>query len=484
MRALGFCVSVEHAHYMADFFRQAGLHAVALSGQTPKDQRKAALDGLASGELQVIFSVDLLNEGLNIPDVDTVLLLRPTNSATVFLQQIGRGLRRSEDKAVLTILDFIGQHRSEFRFEEQFRALTNLTRNRLVTAMDQDFPRLPSGCQIILESKAKDVVLKNIRNQIGVNVAGLTKEVAGYGRLLLADYLKESGREIKEIYRGAGNSWTGLLRRAGLIGETPPKGEGPLLKRTPAFLHVDDPGRVEAYTLLLSDDAPPYDALDAREQAYARMLLFSLWPVGGFATYGAALDRLRGQQAFRHEVRQILAYGLAHTEHMPRHLLGAHTDLPLAVHASYNREEILAALGHAAIGGAMPGNFQSGVQWCQAIETDALFVTLEKDAKDFSPQTRYRDYAMSETLFHWESQGRTSETSATGTRYRTHTQLGTHVLLFVRRYKYTDIGGPHPWMLLGPATYQRHEGSNPMGIEWKLDHALPAEMWTYAAIAG
>lgn len=140
MRALGFCVSVAHAHFMAESFRTAGLNAVALSGESSSQERAQALADLRSGALQVIFSVDLFNEGLDIPDVDTLLLLRPTSSATVFLQQLGRGLRRTEDKAVLTVLDFIGQHRKEFRFENQFRALTNLTRKRLLDNIEHDFP--------------------------------------------------------------------------------------------------------------------------------------------------------------------------------------------------------------------------------------------------------------------------------------------------------------------------------------------------------
>lgn len=485
MRALGFCVSVAHAHFMADFFNRAGFHAVALSGETPREERKAALDALKDGKLNVIFSVDLFNEGLDVPDVDTLLLLRPTSSATVFLQQLGRGLRRSDSKPVLTVLDFIGQHRKEFRFEEQFRALTNLTRNRLLATIENDFPQLPAGCQIILESKAKDLIVENIRNQINVNVTQLTREVMAYGTTELSAYLKESGRQINEVYRGNGNSWTGLLRRARLLTTPAPEGEEALLKRVSAFLHVDDPARIRAYTALLEEDAPAYDELDEHGQAFARMFFFSLWPLGGgFATYQEALASLRPQRAFREELRQVLAHDLDLTEHVPVPLTGDHAALPLTVHASYSREEILPALGQAALGGFLPGHFREGVKWCESIETDALLITLEKDLKDFSPQTQYKDYAMGEFQFHWESQNTTSETSPTGVRYQTHLERGSHVLLFVRRFKKTDIGGPQAWILLGPAEYVRHEGSKPMAIVWRLRHEIPADVASYSAIAG
>ncbi|MFG3285787.1 DUF3427 domain-containing protein [Streptomyces sp. NPDC048111] len=483
MRALGFCVSVAHAHYMAEYFQRAGLNAVALSGETAPDERKRALVDLKAGTLQVIFSVDLFNEGLDIPDVDTLLLLRPTASATVFLQQLGRGLRRSEGKAVLTVLDFIGQHRKEFRFENQFRALTNLTRRRLLHHIENDFPQLPSGCQIILEPKAKRVVIENIKAQLGVNVATLAREVAAYGEPRLSAYLKESGRELKEIYRG-GNSWTGLLRRAQFLTTPRTDGETALLKRVPSFLHVDDPLRVAAYSRLLADRPPAYRELSTQGQGYARMLFFSLWPLGGdFTSYDEAFASLAEQPSAREELRQVLAYNLARTEHVPVPLQGDQADLPLTVHASYTREEILPALGQSEIGGFMPAHFREGVRWCESTRTDALLITREKDEKDFSPQTRYHDYALSETLFHWESQNQTSESSRTGMRYQNHLKEGSHVLLFIRRYKSTDIGGAQPWMLLGPAHYVNHQGSKPMAITWQLAHELPVDVLTYSVIA-
>ncbi|MBC9731291.1 DUF3427 domain-containing protein [Streptomyces sp. TRM68367] len=483
MRALGFCVTKAHAHFMADFFRQAGFQATALDSASPAAVRAQALADLRDGKLQIIFSVDLFNEGLDIPDVDTLLLLRPTNSATVFLQQLGRGLRRTDTKPVLTVLDFIGQHRTEFRFEEQFRALTSFSRNRLVDHIEHDFPLLPSGCQIILEGKAKDLVLDNIRTQLSATFRTLVSEAKAYDSPQLADYLSESRREIKELYK-SDNSWTSVLRRAGLIKTPPPAGESALLKRVHAFLHVDDPERAHAYLRLLADDVPPYEELNPADQAYARMLFFNLWDnAGGFSSFQQGLDSLRDQRVFRDELRQVLSYVIEQADHFPIPLSGSHSHIPLKVHSSYNRSEILAALGVARFGGQMPRSFAQGVQWVEKIKTDALLITLEKNEKDFSPTVRYKDYALSRRLFHWESQNSTAEISPTGLRYQHHAQRGSHVLLFMRRYKNTDIGKSQPWMLLGPATYEGHTGTKPMAITWRLDHELPADVWSYAAIA-
>ncbi len=170
-------------------------------------------------------------------------------------------------------------------------------------------------------------------------------------------------------------------------------------------------------------------------------------------------------------------------DHLPLPLSGALSQVPLKVHSSYNRSEILAALGVARFGGQMPRSFAQGVQWVEDLQTDALLITLEKNEKDFSPTIRYKDYALSPRLFHWESQNNTAADSPTGRRYREHAQRGSHVLLFMRRYKNSDIGKPQPWMLLGPATYESHTGSRPMSIRWRLEHDLPADVWTYAAVA-
>ncbi|WP_189709869.1 DUF3427 domain-containing protein [Streptomyces phaeofaciens] len=482
MRALGFCVSKAHARFMAKCFQRAGLQAAALDSDSRPEVREQTLADLKAGRLQVIFSVDLFNEGLDIPDVDTLLLLRPTNSATVFLQQLGRGLRRTPNKPVLTVLDFIGQHRAEFRFEEQFRALTNLSRNRLVDSIEHDFPQLPSGCQIILEGKSKDLVLDNIRTQLKATITTLAKEAKVYSTPRLADYLRESRRDIQELYK-SDNSWTKVLRKAGLLQDDAPAGEAELLKRVHAFLHVDDPDRIHAYLRLLADDAPGYDSLSVEDQAYARMLFFNLWDnAGGFTSYREGLASLRVQPVFRDELQQVLSYALEKADHFPLPLEGDLTQVPLKIHSSYNRSEILSALGVAQLGGQMPRDFGQGVRWVEELRTDALLITLEKDERDFSPTVRYKDYALSPTRFHWESQSTTPENSATGLRYQRHALQGSHVLLFLRRYKRNSIGKAEPWMLLGPATYAEHTGSKPMAITWDLHHELPVDVNSYAAI--
>lgn len=484
MRALGFCVSVRHAEHMAAAFNTAGITARALSGRTPAAERREALDGLQQGRIQVLFTVDLFNEGLDIPGIDTLLLLRPTSSATIFLQQLGRGLRRSENKAVLTVLDFIGYQRKEFRFEEQFRALTGHTRKALESSIGQDFPLLPPGCQIVLDRVSKDIVLNNVRQQLKTTVKTIAQEVRAYGERDLASYLAESKRHINDIYR-AGNSWTGVLRRAGLASHPEIAGEAALRKRMGSLTHVDDAERVQAYTELIRPGRSAADPLDGRMADYAAMLFFTLWPTGGdFGSVAAGLTFLRSHEAICSEIRQILAHGLAHAQHAPKPLgadLGPLTGQPLAVHAHYTKAELLAALRWAALGGGIPAHVREGVAWCPQTRTDALLVTIRKDEKDFSEQTRYRDFALSEDLFHWESQNRTSAVSATGRRYQNHQAQGSNVLLFVRQETTNEIG-TGPYVLLGPVEYDSHQGDRPMAVTWRLRHPLPSDVQHFTAV--
>jgi superfamily II DNA or RNA helicase/HKD family nuclease len=112
-KAIGFCSSIKHANAMTEAFITAGIPAASVhTGEGPySEDRKIAVQKLVSGELSILFVVDIFNEGVDIPEIDTVLFLRPTESYTVFLQQLGRGLRKCENKNVTVVIDFIGNYK-------------------------------------------------------------------------------------------------------------------------------------------------------------------------------------------------------------------------------------------------------------------------------------------------------------------------------------------------------------------------------------
>ncbi|MEW1820890.1 DUF3427 domain-containing protein [Arthrobacter sp. NPDC080031] len=496
MRAIGFCVSVQHARYMAEVFNRAGIASVAVSGQTDDGERANALRQLKDREINCIFAVDLFNEGLDLPEVDTILLLRPTQSATIFLQQLGRGLRRADDKAVLTVLDFIGQQRREFRFDLRYRALTGYGRKELEKAVEDEFPFLPSGSQIVLDRVAQSVVLDNIKAQLRFNRVQLVKDIASYGELELGAYLEKSGNELKSVYRSTKDSWTGYLRQAQLIEGFSPlesvlsarlqelsnDGERKLLSRMVRFLHVDDAERAEAYSRLVSPGAPRYADLGPREQTFARMLFYTLWDDGGgFQTYDDGLDHLRGYQFVCSEIRQLVTLGVTASKHATKGLGLGLQNIPLLTHATYRREEVLAALQYGSLELGKNVQHREGVAWCPATGTDAFFVTLTKDDKNHSATTMYKDYAISPELFHWESQNATSSSSPTGRRYLDRLEHESHILLFTRDTAEDETGLTVPYTCLGQVDYVQHAGEKPIAITWKLHRPMPAEVFAAAA---
>jgi superfamily II DNA or RNA helicase/HKD family nuclease len=496
MRAIGFCVSVQHAHYMAEVFNRAGITSVAVDGSTDDADRAAGLERLRSREINCIFAVDLFNEGLDMPQVDTILLLRPTQSATIFLQQLGRGLRRAEGKAVLTVMDFIGQQRREFRFDLRFRALTGYGRKELEKAVEDEFPYLPAGSQIVLDRVAQKVVLENIKAQLRFNRAQLVRDIASYAEIELGEYLERSGNDVKSIYRSTKDSWTGYLRQAQLIeGSSPLEAvisgkiqelsdaeEKKLLGRMAALIHVDDQERAEAYSILVSADAPRYADLGMREQTFARMLFYTLWDDGGgFQSYDAGLDYLRGYQFVCSEIRQLVKLGVAASKHAATSLGAGLQHIPLLSHSTYRREEILAALQYGSLELGKNVQHREGVAWCPATSTDAFFVTLNKDDKKHSATTMYKDYAISPELFHWESQNATSPGSPTGKRYLDRVAHGSKIVIFTRDTSEDETGLTVPYTCLGQVDYVQHVGEKPIAITWKLHRPMPADVYATAA---
>lgn len=471
MRALGFCVSVAHAAYMTQVFNNAGIPARLVTGQTTAEDRAAALRDLRTATVNVLFTVDVFNEGLDIPDVDTVLFLRPTESATIFMQQLGRGLRRTHNKAVLTVLDFVGYHRREFSFAKKFAALTGVHGKQLQKAVQEDFPFLPSGCQIQLDRQAHEIVLENLRSQISPRWAQLVGTLRQIGDTDLATFLDRSGLELSDISRRG--SWTRLRREAGLESLPGSELEERLLKRVRAFAHVDDPQRAATYDALLSNDAPKYDELSEGEQRLARMLFYSFWSDGGgFDSYGDGLESIRQEMAARAEIRAVVDMSYDAARHVPL-ALESLSSVPLKVHARYQREEILAALDFPR----RPNSFREGVLYLPDHNVDAFFITLKKSEADYSPTTMYADYPISRELFHWESQSTTSTSSKTGQRYLSGTST---VLLFVR-HEAKDEFGTAPYTFLGPATYVTHRGERPIAITWKLEHSMPMKFFQHAS---
>jgi superfamily II DNA or RNA helicase len=477
MRALGFGVSIAHCEFLADRFNRAGIAARAVSANSATSERDDALRALASGEVQILFSVDLFNEGIDVPAIDVVLMLRPTESATVFLQQLGRGLRRSHGKDVLTVLDFVGHQTKAFRFDLRYRRMLGRTRREIERDVDEDFPYLPAGCQVKLDPVAKAIVLDNIRTALPTRWPERVRELRELGDVSLATYLHETGLEPDDIYQG-GHSFTEMRRAAGVLDSAAHDDENRLGRGLGRVLHVDDLDRIEAYTSLLGTGEPieERDLDERRARQLHGLLLTLLGPKKGeFTSLDAATRHLWSHDALRTELLELLPLLDDQVKHLHAPL-GLLQPVPLQVHATYTRDEVLAGFGASTVTAPLP--LQTGVYWHEPSQTDLFFITLQKTEKHYSPTTRYRDYAISDRLFHWESQSTTAATSAMGQRYINHEARGTSVVLFVRSSR-TDINGrTRPYFCAGRARYIEHRSERPMQITWELHDPLPGDIFT------
>lgn len=481
MRALGFCVSIDHARFMARTFREGGVAATAIWSDTSEEERRQALRDLAERRVNVVFSVDLFNEGVDVPALDTVLMLRPTDSPTLFLQQLGRGLRRHPSKTACSVLDFVGHHRAEFRFDRRLRALLGGTRSDVAVQVEQGFPFLPAGCHMELDPVATEIVLASIRGAVPSRWAAKVDELRAHAKgttvVSLPEFLDATGLDIEDIYTGA-KSWSDLCQDAGLPVLPPGPQEKVLRRAVGRLLHIDDEQRIDAYQRLLSMEEPPdLQSLSRSDQRLLRMVIASLvdQAVTKETPLAEGCAALWAHPQVRAEVCALLDVLRDRIAHVAAPLT-SHPDVPLAVHARYTRIEILAAFGVGE--GAKVAPWQTGVYWTKDAKADLLAFTLDKTSGHFSPTTRYRDYAISRELIHWESQSVTRADSEAGLRYQRHAELGSAIMLFARLRS-----DERAFYFLGPATYVKHESELPMAVTWRLAHALPGDLFVSFAAA-
>lgn len=481
VRAIGFCVSVAHAHYMAAQFSAAGIPALAVHGASTDDDRESAPRRLRERQVNVLFTCDLYNEGVDLPFVDVLLFLRPTQSATLFMQQLGRGLRHFGQKQSCLVLDFIGQHRAEFRFDATFSALTGIPRAKLHKAVEEGFPYLPSGCALMLDAVARDEILKALRASLA-SAGKLVKELRELRSPTLRQFLDDTGRELDDVY-GEKGGWTALKRKAGLLPAVPDAEAAAvddLSRRLGRLVHIDEPGRLRAYRDALREDGPSWGtATNDPDRVRFHMLDHQLNHRGVLRDADATVRAINQHPDIRAELTELCdlledRIALAE-EHRPVEAW------PLCLHRHYSRREIVSAVGYLKPGdkAQIP---QAGVlkldREAGAVSEplrELLFVTLDKSGKSFSPTTRYRDYAQSPQLFHWETQAAAAVSRPSGRRYIESELPGVEdacqFFLFVR----TDPDAPYAF--LGRVRYQSHSGDRPIAILWKLERSMPAALY-------
>ncbi len=488
VRALGFCVTIEHAKFMAEKFSMAGFKADYLVS-TNTQNRDAVRTKLQKKEINYLFVVDIFNEGVDIPDIDTVLFLRPTESLTIFLQQLGRGLRLAEDKECLTVLDFVGNARPEYNFENKFRALIGKTTTPVKKEVEDNFPHLPLGCSIVLEKKAKDIILSNIIAATSLNQNQLIQKIQTFQNqttlpLNLKNFAEFYDIPLQLIYKkNRSIGWKRFCQMANVLDDFPTDNEYQILSAIKnKWLSTASSSYFNFILKLAKQDFQiRISDLSEVEQSMALMLHYDVWQsAGGFKSLEDSINQIGKNKVLVDEIIELMEI-LIDQINFKEIDIDLPYQQPLKVHARYTRDQILAAFGMNTFDKVSSHRIGVGVAENKNINTELLFINLIKSEEDFSPTTMYDDYAINERLFHWQSQNSAGPETPKGKSYISHKQNEKRILLFVREKANDEFGNTMGYVFVGEGSLNNYYGSKPMSIEWELKEPMPHYLWKDAA---
>ncbi|PAW63036.1 MAG: NgoFVII family restriction endonuclease [Opitutia bacterium Tous-C1TDCM] len=484
IRAVGFCASVAHAEFMAAAFNQVGLQAAVIVGETSAPERQARVADFRAGRLPFVFTVDVFSEGVDVPEINLVMFLRPTASLTVFLQQLGRGLRHHPDKDCLTVLDFIGQNHRRYRIDKKFAALLNRDRQRMDQEVEQDFPHLPPGCNIQLERVAREYILGNIRESLRNFATLVTESLATFAQdhgcpPTFGNFVRATGISPLALLKNkTWSEWQALARHA--PAPTDPDLNACRQAHRRILLRTD-PDQLAQIARYADPNLPLESVSDLLCEPDGVALHYVLWgkkgPDIGAANLTESLAKWRRNSSALRDLREIVDHVRRHPV-FPTFPLELPFPSRLRLHAAYGSGEIKAALGLCTLEKSGPTGV--GVFHAEALKCYVHLVTFRKSEQDFSPTTQYRDYPISRTQLHWESQSTVSQSSNTGQNLLNFRERGYTILFFARMEKRIEDESA-PFIFLGPAERLLSvEGNRPISMVWELSHEIPAALFEEA----
>jgi superfamily II DNA or RNA helicase len=483
VRALGYCVSMEHAKYMAEKFTLAGFKADYLTSNNSNDRVKIR-QKLESKEINYLFVVDIFNEGIDIPEIDTLLFLRPTESLTIFLQQLGRGLRLYEEKDCLTVLDFVGNSRPEYNFESKFRALIGKTNTTVVKEVEDNFPHLPLGCSIILEKKTKETILKNIAAATALNKNKLIQRIQQFQHdtnlpLTIGNFSKFYNIPLQSIYKR--DSWKRLCQLAGKIDSFKSNNEKAIVSAISNKWLSTNSLSYFSFILKVAKQNFNIDISKCNEDEKTMLLMlhYDVWQKAGeFDSLEESIKALGLNSVLVEEIKEVLEILIENIDFKEIPIKLPYKQ-PLKLHSRYTRDQILTAFKLSTFD--KKSSNREGSAENKDLNTEVLFINLIKSEENFSPTTMYDDYAVNELLFHWQTQNQARPDLGKGLSYINHIKTNKRILLFVREKSKNEFGNSLGYVFIGEGKLKDYYGSKPMSINWKLEEPMPHYLWKDAA---
>jgi superfamily II DNA or RNA helicase len=506
-KGLGFCVSIEHAQYMASEFNKRGYKSVCLYGADSPETRERYIHRLESDhdELEFIFTVDIFNEGVDIPSINTVLMLRPTNSPIVFIQQLGRGLRKHANKSFLTVLDFIGNHNKTFLIALALNGSRYYDKESLKVAIATGFANIPGCTHIQMDKISQERILAQIDNENFNSMKYLKEEYFEFKKLnqgripyLLLDYLKYDGAPdpVKFIDREKtylsfvakvekDDYLKGLIQNEQFEATLKELSSKLPLKRIYEFviirylldheeMNLEIAKRQILKMVTQVDDDSVLHAFECLNQNYydsgqlknkPKLVQYS----GGKLVKTSLFNELLNNQDYRKFIEDIITYGIFRYE---KEFKSEYYGVPhFKLYEQYPMIDAALLSNYRKIHSSFRGSglLANGKEYF-------LFIDLHKE-EDVKESINYKDKFINERYFQWQSQNSTTQQSERGQNIIHNKARGVNLHLFVRKYRKID-GKNEPFIYIGKGDTVQYEGEKPITIKIKLEHEIPATLYT------
>ncbi|WP_226582162.1 DEAD/DEAH box helicase [Halobacillus litoralis] len=506
-KGLGFCANRDHARFMAEQFNVRGYWSEFLSGEDSGEVRQKAIEKLEDDAhpLQFLFTVDIFNEGVDIPSVNTVLMLRPTESPIVFIQQLGRGLRKYKQKQFLTVLDFIGNHTKAFLIAIALNGQRYYDKESLKVAISTDFAHLPGATHIQMDKISADRILAQIDQE----------------KFMSAKYLREQYQEFKKIRQGKVPYWlmdyykydgspdpVKFIKKDGTYLNFVAKAEkdqqltqllgNEMFEKTLRWLSKQIPLKrpfdfaIMRYLLQhekvtleqakreilkwmedVADDSVRH-AVEYLDQTYfdtkEKNLVPPLFERNGDALKQTSLwSELLSHPVYQGYLNDVIEYGLFRYEREFGHinygepffkLYEQYTMAEVALLSNYRKT-------HSAFRGS--GLLRNGNEYF-------LFIDLHKEA-DIEESIQYNDQFISRTQFQWESPNQTAQSSETGQSIIHSVEKEINLHLFVRKYKEIEKGYREPFIYIGKGNTMTYQNNRPIEFQFELEQEVPEALY-------
>ena len=528
LSAVAFCQNIEHAFFMKEEFLKKGYKSAVITANTSPNERSEILEKFKNKKIEILCVVDILNEGIDIPTINLLLFLRPTMSSTIFIQQIGRGLRKAKNKDFVTIIDFIGNHKKDYLLINYFSSEVDnkdtlfTKKEKIINEIKNQFSNIPKSCYVELDRICQNRIIEKIE-KINFSSKNILKE-------MYLDYKAEIGKSENEILKVSDfdtniELFQELSLKLGSFYNAQLQFENSEIKQNKIFLLNSEETEflaylekkltiVEPFTYLIVkylinndfinleiivDEYKNYfNIKDDFQKEYVINRIFTelvedkileknsknrLFKIS--KKYNKIFENKRenndeinlklidldnsqnSNYNFKNRIEDLLYLGLS--EFKKNNNLSIFHENILIPYKKYKRVELQILLDSKV----PKGSWRAG--YANTDKDICLFATIDK-THILQENLKYDNSLFADDIIQWISQPKTAHTSSVGKMFINHKKLGYNVHIFIRKFAFMDGNKTNPFIYLGKADYYKSSGDKPMRILWKLEEKIPQEL--------